>query len=92
MLVSELMITPLQRRQHFPELERLISRAVTNERFAAQLVSAPATALAQSEYGERLSATEHAMVVSITGAGDLHQFAAQLHEKVQLARSTRYGS
>jgi len=68
------------------ELERLVCAAVSNPRFARQLLSAPELALDRSEYARRLSAAERAMVVSIAGARDIYDFAAQLHARVQQVR------
>ena len=69
--------------RHHTELERLVCAAVSNPRFATQLLTAPATALKHSEHGHRLSADEWAAVVSIHDATDIHDFAARLHARVQ---------
>ena len=68
------------------ELERLVCAAVSNPKFARQLVTAPGPALEQSEYARRLSAAECALVASIDGAEDIHDFAARLHALVYQAR------
>lgn len=65
------------------ELERLVCAAVSNPRFAKQLLAAPELALDRSEYARRLSAAERALVVSIAGAEDIHEFAARLHARVK---------
>jgi hypothetical protein len=68
-------------RQYYPELERLICVALSNQQFAAALISAPATALEHSGYGRWLSPAERAMVHAITGAVDIYDFAARLYSK-----------
>ena len=68
-------------RRH-PELERLVCAAVSNPRFATQLLAAPAVALEHSEHGRQLSAAEWAMVTSIDGATDIYDFAARLHAQL----------
>lgn len=68
------------------ELERLVCMAVSNPRFAKQLLATPELALERSEYARRLSAAERAIVVSIAGAKDIYDFAARLHARVQQAR------
>jgi hypothetical protein len=65
------------------ELERLVCAAVSNPRFATQLLAAPEIALERSEYARRLSAAERALVVSIAGAADIYEFAARLHARVR---------
>ncbi len=70
-------------RPRHPELERLICAAVSNQRFASQLVATPELALRHSEHGQQLSAAEWALVTSISGATDIYDFAAQLHARVQ---------
>ena len=70
-------------RPRHPELERLICAAVSNQSFASQLVATPELALRHSEYGRQLSPAEWALVTSISGASDIHDFAAQLHARVQ---------
>jgi len=69
--------------QRHPALERLICAAVSNDRFATQLVAAPETALRHSEHGRQLSPAEWAMVTSIDDATDIYEFAARLHARVQ---------
>ena len=67
-----------------PELEGLICAAISNRRIASLLLTNPEAALVQLEQRDvQLSPTERAMVTSITGAADIHEFAAQLHAKVQ---------
>jgi hypothetical protein len=70
-------------RKTYPELERLMSNAVCDERFA--LLTDPARALAHAGYSGRLSNDERALVSSVVGARSLAEFAAQLC--TQLARS-----
>ena len=77
------------RPRRYPELERLICRAVSEERFARQLVTEPAIALAELDHGSRLSPVEREMVTSIIGATDIYEFAARLHAKVQQANELR---
>jgi hypothetical protein len=69
-------------RRH-PELERLICAAVSNHRFATQLIAAPATALEHFEGARLLSPAERALVTSVNGATDIYDFAARLHACVQ---------
>jgi hypothetical protein len=69
-------------RRH-PELERLICAAMSNQRFATQLVAAPRAALEHSEHGRQLTPAEWALVTSIDGASDIYDFAARLHARVQ---------
>lgn len=69
--------------RRYPELERLICAAVSNQRFATDLVAAPADALDKSGHGRTLSPAERALVISINGATDIHDFAARLHDRVQ---------
>ena len=72
------------KRRHV-ELERLVCAAVSNARFATQLLAAPDAALESSEYGRHLSSAERAIVTSINGATDIHDFAARLHARMQQA-------
>lgn len=69
-------------RRH-PELERLICAAMSNHRFASQLLVAPEDALALWDKTCQLSPDERAMVASISGAVDIYEFAARLHAMVQ---------
>jgi hypothetical protein len=69
-------------RRH-PELERLICAALSDQRFATQLVEAPEVALELFGHGDQLSPIERALVVSIDSAIDIYDFAARLHAKVQ---------
>jgi hypothetical protein len=72
----------------YPELERLICAAVSNQQIAAQLISAPELALEQFGLGRNLSPAERALVVSITGADDIYEFAARLHARTQALACT----
>jgi hypothetical protein len=56
--------------------------AASNRRFASLLVQNPASALQQFTYGQNLSTSERDMVLSITDARDIHDFAAQLYALV----------
>jgi hypothetical protein len=68
-----------RRRNHYPNLERLICAAVSNARLAAMLVQAPAQALTQFEVGRLLTPAECRLVSRIVGAQDIHEFAGRLH-------------
>lgn len=70
------------RERRHPELERLICAAVSNERFGTQLIAAPAEAIDRLGYGKALSPSERDLVVSITDAADIYEFAARLHAQV----------
>ncbi len=72
------------RRRHV-ELERLVCAAVSNQRFARQLLAEPELALEHSENGLQLSPSERALVMSINDAIDIHDFAARLHERLAQA-------
>jgi hypothetical protein len=74
---------PVRRPQRYPSLERLICAAISNRRFAEHLLRSPKDALDTSTFVGQLSDEERALIVSITGARDIHDFAAQLHAKVQ---------
>jgi hypothetical protein len=71
-----------QKRRHV-ELERLVCAAVSNPRFATQLLKAPGPAIEGSELARHLSADERALVASINDATDIYDFAAQLHARVE---------
>lgn len=68
----------------FPGLERLICISLADPDFAARLLADSAVALAQAAPAIQLSPAEQALAESIAGAADIHDFAAQLHAKVQL--------
>jgi hypothetical protein len=68
-----------------PELERLISNAVCDERFAAALLADPAAALSNGGYAARLSGAERHLVGSVRGAQSVAEFAAQLHKRLHPA-------
>src|SRR5262245_53096508 len=71
------------RREHYPGLERMICAVAGNDRLATQLLIDPIAALASLEQSNvRLSAKERALVVSITDASDIYDFATQLYRKV----------
>jgi hypothetical protein len=70
-------------RERFPELERMICAVAGNDRLATQLLIDPHAALALLEQSNvRLSASERALVVSITGATDIYDFATRLYAKM----------
>ena len=70
-------------REHYPGLERMICAVAGNDRLAKQLVIDPIAALALLEQSNvRLSARERALVISITDATDIYDFATRLHAKV----------
>jgi len=61
----------------------MICAVAGNDRLAKQLVIDPIAALALLEQGNvRLSARERALVISITDATDIYDFATRLHAKV----------
>jgi hypothetical protein len=69
-------------RGRYPELQRLISNAVCDERFAAALIADPAAALSYSGYATRLSGAEQNLLASVRGAQNLAEFAARLHQRL----------
>jgi hypothetical protein len=69
-------------RPRYPELERLICLAVSNKSIADDLLLAPERALDRIGAYCRLSPVERALVTSINGADDIHEFAAQLYARV----------
>jgi hypothetical protein len=75
-------------KRRYPELERLICAAVSNQHFASQLIAAPELALEQSGHGRKLSPSERALVVSIRGVVDIYEFAAQLYARAQSLAET----
>lgn len=78
------MVSPVDETTQFhPELERLICAAVSNNRFAASLLTAPESALDCAGHSQHLSPTEREMVTSIHGARDIYDFAARLRRRVQ---------
>jgi len=66
----------LQRSNSYPELNRLICRAISNPKFANKLIVAPEAVLTSGEH--KLSPSEEALVRSIR-ARDIYDFAAQLY-------------
>ena len=78
---------PREASRRFPELQQLMCVALSDPSFAVQLLSNPTTALAQTAPTVELSAVERALVTSITGAVDIHDFAARLHLHVQQAQA-----
>lgn len=71
-------------KQRFPELERLICAAMSNQDLARQLVTAPELALDQWRHSRNLSPFERKLVLSIRGVVDIYEFAAQLYARTQL--------
>jgi hypothetical protein len=66
----------------YPGLERLIVAALADPSFAATLLADPLTAVEHASSILQLTHHERDLVVSITGATDIHDFAARLHAKV----------
>jgi hypothetical protein len=64
-------------------LERLMVVALADSSLAAQLLVDPWAALDRAQPILQLSPAERAMVASITGAADIHDFAARLYSRVQ---------
>ncbi len=69
--------------RRYRELERLICAALSNQRFAAELVTSPNTALDDHHHRCELSPVERAMVTSIVDAKDIYDFAARLLDQIQ---------
>jgi len=67
----------------YPGLEQLICAALADPNIAAELLAHPAAALRHLEPDVRLSPVERELVLSIVAAADIHDYAAQLHRKVQ---------
>ncbi len=70
----------------YPELERLVCVALSNQRFASLLLTTPEAALDIGHHGFQLSPAERTLVASINGATDIHDFAARLYVKMQQSR------
>lgn len=77
------MIDPRFMAARHPELERLICAAISNQRFASQLLVAPEDALALWDYRYQLSPAEKDLITSINDAADIYDFAARLHARIQ---------
>lgn len=70
---------PSQRRKdRHPALERLVCAAISNAQLADALLQTPALALQRFEVGRKLSALECRLVLGITDASDIHEFAGRL--------------
>jgi hypothetical protein len=66
----------------YPGLERLIVAALADPSFAAALLADPATAVEHASGMLQLTHHERDLAISITGATDIHDFAARLHAKM----------
>lgn len=73
----------------YPGLERLICLALADPQFAAQLLADPADAMQRSERMLRLSHEEYALAITITGAGDVPDFAARLYTLIRRSHNRR---
>ena len=73
----------------YPELNRLICAAVSNQQLAAMLLQTPEVALNAWERRHPLSSNERALVVSTIAGGqqitDIHDFAAMLYTRSMAA-------
>lgn len=72
-------IASTQRKNRHPALERLVCAAVCDPQLAALLLLVPTVALQRYEVGRSLSNAERRLVLSITDASDIHDFAGRLH-------------
>lgn len=70
------------RRVHYPELERLIGRAISDPGFAEELLRDPTGTLQGEGYEARLSEDESVLVRSVRGARSVPEFAALLYERL----------
>jgi hypothetical protein len=75
--------------QSYPGLERLICAALADPDLTVELLADPATALEQAASALQLSFDECALAASISGAADIHDFAARLYAKVQQEKAAR---
>lgn len=75
--------------RRYPGLEQLMSAALADPSFAAQLIDDPAAAVEHVPAGVQLSTAERSLVMSVTSAADIHDFAARLHATVQPLRAER---
>jgi hypothetical protein len=73
----------------YPGLERLICLALADPEFAAQLLADPADAVQRSARMLRLSHEEHTLAITITGAGDIPDFAARLYRRIRRSHGRR---
>jgi hypothetical protein len=73
----------LESAQTYPGLERLICAALADPSLAAELLASPRTAVERVASVVQLSPVERALAISITGAADIHDFAARLLSKSQ---------
>lgn len=89
---SECAVDLRRRPLHHPNLERLICAAVSSARFGALLVGAPAQALAQFQVGRCLTTVERRLVLAISDAADVAEFAGRLHASVIEMHSTETGA
>jgi hypothetical protein len=74
--------TPVRREHRHPNLERLVCAALSNTQLAETLLCRPELALRKYEVGRALTDSERRMVLSVTGAGDIYEFAGHLHAVV----------
>ena len=72
--------------RQYPGLEQLICVAMADPAFASQLLIDPPGALIWISASISLTPLERRLVASITGASDIHDFAARLHARVQQER------
>jgi hypothetical protein len=68
----------------------LICAALADPDLAVELLADPATALEQAAPTLQLSFDECALAASISGATDIHDFAARLYAKVQQEKAARW--
>ena len=69
-----------------PGLEQLIVIALADSQFARALLANPAAALESTSHSISLSPLEKNLVISIQNAADIHDFAAQLYNKIYLSK------
>lgn len=77
--------TSVQRERRHPALERFVCAAISSAPLADVLLCNPALALRRYEVGRNLSDFERRLVLSITDAGDIYEFAGRLHAVVRQA-------
>lgn len=70
------------RYDYYPELERLIGRAISDPNFAEILLRDPTYALQGVGYEGRFSEDESSVVSSVRGARSVAEFAALLYERL----------
>lgn len=77
-----MMLDRLEGARRYPGLEQLMCLALADVNFAADLLIDPPTALEHLPHAVELTAVEHDLAASISGATDIYDFAARLHERV----------